>query len=95
MGASRWFYYKEKTNIQSGPKKCIHSLVINIRVQCVYIFLGHSVYRIVILTIVLYGIETWSDILREEYMLRVLQNLVMRNVLRPHTGENIRRRREF
>jgi hypothetical protein len=44
FGASRWFYYKEKTNIQSDPKKCIHSLLINIRVQCVYIFLGHSVY---------------------------------------------------
>lgn len=39
--------------------------------------------------------ENWSDILREGYMLRVFQNLVLRNVLRPHTGEEIRRSREF
>jgi hypothetical protein len=32
------FITKKKTNIHSGPKKCIHSLLINIRVQCVYIF---------------------------------------------------------
>jgi hypothetical protein len=30
-------------NIQSGPKKYIHSLLINIRVQCVY-FLGATLY---------------------------------------------------
>jgi len=47
------------------------------------------------LTVVLYGTETWSDILREEYMLRVLQNFVMMNVLRPHELEETRRRREF
>jgi len=47
------------------------------------------------LAVVPYDMETWSDTLREEYMLRVLQNLVLRNVMRPHAGEEIRRRREF
>jgi len=39
--------------------------------------------------------ENWSDTLREGYKLRVFQNLVLRNVLRPHTGEEIKRRTEY
>jgi hypothetical protein len=37
-----------------------------------------KIYRIIILTVVLYGCETWSLILREERRLRVFENRVLR-----------------
>ena len=37
-----------------------------------------KIYRIVILLVVLYGCESWSLILREEYRLTVLENGVLR-----------------
>jgi hypothetical protein len=39
-----------------------------------------NIYRIVILSAVLYGCEAWSLALREEYRLRVLDNRVLREV---------------
>jgi len=48
-------------------------------------------YRTIILTVVLYGCETWSHALREERELRVFENRVLRRILRPKrdkvTGE--------
>jgi len=40
-----------------------------------------KIYRIVILPVVLYGCETWSLTLREEYRLRVFGNSVVRKRL--------------
>jgi hypothetical protein len=37
-------------------------------------------YRTVILPVVLYGCETWSLTLREEYRLRVFENRVLRGI---------------
>jgi hypothetical protein len=37
----------------------------------------------VILPVVLYGCETWSLILREEYRLRVFENRVLKRIFRP------------
>jgi hypothetical protein len=40
-------------------------------------------YRIIILSVVLYGCETWSRTLREECRLRVLKNRVLRRTDEP------------
>jgi hypothetical protein len=40
-----------------------------------------------ILPVVLYGCETWSLTLREEYRLRVLENRVLRRVFGPKRDE--------
>ena len=37
-------------------------------------------YRTIILPVVLYGCETWSDTLREEHRLRVFENRVLRRI---------------
>ena len=50
-----------------------------------------EIYRTIILHIVLYGCETWSLTLREEYRLRVFENRVLRRIFGPKrddvTGE--------
>jgi hypothetical protein len=38
------------------------------------------IYKIIILPVVLYGCETWSLTLREEYRLRVFENRVLRRI---------------
>ena len=43
----------------------------------------HNLY----LPVVLYRSETWSFTLREERMLRVFENTVVRNIFRPKRGE--------
>ena len=44
-------------------------------------------YRAIILSIVLYGCETWSLTLREERRLRVFENLVLRRIFGPRRDE--------
>jgi hypothetical protein len=44
-------------------------------------------YSIIILSVVLYGCETWSLILREEHMLRVFMNRVLREIYGPKRDE--------
>jgi hypothetical protein len=39
-----------------------------------------KIYNTVILPVVLYGCETWSLTLREEYRLRVFENMVLRRI---------------
>jgi hypothetical protein len=39
-----------------------------------------KIYKTIILTVVLYGCETWSLTLREEYRLRVFENRVLRRI---------------
>ena len=41
-----------------------------------------------ILPVVLYGRETWSDTLREEHRLRVFENMIMRRIFGPKRNEN-------
>jgi hypothetical protein len=45
------------------------------------------IYRTIILTVVLYGCETWSLTLREERRLRVFENKVLRRILGPKRDE--------
>ena len=44
-------------------------------------------YRTIILSVVLYGCETWSLTLREERRLRVVENRVLRRVFGPKRDE--------
>jgi hypothetical protein len=46
-----------------------------------------KIYRIIILSVVLYGCETWSLTLREERKLRVFENRVLRKVFGPKRDE--------
>ena len=46
-----------------------------------------KIYRTIILTVVLYGCETWSLTLREERGLRVFKNRVLRRVFGPKRDE--------
>jgi hypothetical protein len=46
-----------------------------------------KIYRTVILPVVLYGCETWSVTLREEYRLRVFENRVLRRIFGPKRDE--------
>jgi hypothetical protein len=41
------------------------------------------IYKAIILTVVLYGYETWSLTLREEHRLRVFENRVLRRIFGP------------
>jgi hypothetical protein len=42
-----------------------------------------KIYRIIILSVVLYGRETWSLTLREKRRLRVFENRVLRRIFGP------------
>jgi hypothetical protein len=46
-----------------------------------------TVYRTIILPVVLYGCETWSLTLREEIILRVFEDRVLRRILGPKRDE--------
>ena len=46
-----------------------------------------KIYRNIILSVVLYGCETWSLILREERRLRVFENRVLRRIFEPKRDE--------
>ena len=39
-----------------------------------------TIYRTIILSVVLYGCETWSLTLREEHRLRVFENRVLKRI---------------
>jgi hypothetical protein len=46
-----------------------------------------SIYKTIILPVVLYGCETWSLTLREEHRLRVFENRVLRRIFGPKRDE--------
>ena len=46
-----------------------------------------KIYRTIILSVVLYGFETWSLSLREERRLRVFKNRVFRRIFGPKREE--------
>ena len=46
-----------------------------------------KMYRTIILSVVLYGCETWSLTLREERRLRVFENRMLRRVFGPKRNE--------
>jgi hypothetical protein len=46
-----------------------------------------KIYKTIILPVVLYGCESWSLTLREEYRLRVFDNRVLRRIFGPKRDE--------
>ena len=46
-----------------------------------------KIYRIIILSVVLYGCETWSLTWRKERKLRVFENMVLRRIFGPRRDE--------
>jgi hypothetical protein len=46
-----------------------------------------KIYKTTILSVVLYGCETWSFTLREEHRLRVFENRVLRRICGPKRDE--------
>jgi hypothetical protein len=46
-----------------------------------------KIYKTIILPVVLYGCETWSLTLREEYRLKVFENRVLRRIFGPKRDE--------
>jgi hypothetical protein len=46
-----------------------------------------KIYKTITLPVVLYGCETWSLTLREEYRLRVFENRVLRGIFGPKRDE--------
>ena len=46
-----------------------------------------KIYRTIVLSVVLYGCETWLLTLREEHRLRVFENRVLRRVFGPKRDE--------
>jgi hypothetical protein len=54
-----------------------------------------KVYRAVILSVILYGCETWSLTLREECTLSVLENRVLRRIFGPKGDEVTREWRKL
>ena len=47
-----------------------------------------KIYKTIILPVMLYGCETWSLTLREEYRLRVFENRILRRIFVPKRDEN-------
>jgi len=46
-----------------------------------------KIYRTIILSVVLYGCETWSLTLREEHRLRAFENRLLRKIFGPRSDE--------
>jgi hypothetical protein len=64
-------------SIQNLLPSCLISKNLNIKI-----------YKTVILPVVLYGCETWSLTLGEEYRLRVVENKVLRKIFGPKSEED-------
>jgi len=76
--------------IQQG-NACCHSVQNPLSSRLLSKNLKVKIYRTIILSVVLYGCETWSLTLREERKVRVFENMVLRRIFGPRravvTGE--------
>ena len=62
-----------KSTLQSG-NACYHSVQNLLSSSLLYKTMKIKTYRTIILSVVLYGNENWSFILKQEHMLRLFQN---------------------
>jgi hypothetical protein len=53
------------------------------------------IYKTIILSVILYGCETWSLTLKEEHRLRVFENKVLRRIFGPKRDEVMGRWRKL
>jgi len=71
-----------KRRLKSG-NACYHSVQNLLSSSLLSKNIKMSIYRTIILPIVLYGCDTWSLTMREERRLRVFENTVLRAILGP------------
>jgi len=74
---------------------CYHSVQIGVSSGLLYKNTKIKIERAIILPVVLYGCETWSLTLREERMLRVFENRVLRRIFVPKRDEETGERRQL
>ena len=75
-----------KRRLKSG-NTCYHSVQNLLSSKLLSKNLKITIYRTIILPLVLYGCETWSLTLREEHRLKVFDNRVLRKVFGPKRDE--------
>jgi hypothetical protein len=75
-----------KRRLNSG-NSCYHSVQNLLSSQLLSKNLKIRIYKIIILPVVLYGCETWSLTLREEYRRGVFENRVLRRIVGPKRYE--------
>ena len=75
-----------KSRLKSG-NACYHSVQNLLSSNLLSKNLKIKIYRTIILSVVLYGCETWSVTLREECRLRVFKNRVLRRIFGPRRDE--------
>ena len=81
-------YIKEEINSRlQSDNACCYCLQNVLSYSLIYINIKIKIYRIIFLSVVLYGCETWSYTLREERRLRVFENRVLRGVFGPKRDE--------
>jgi hypothetical protein len=75
-----------KSRIKSG-NACYH-LVQSLLSSCLLSTnIKVKIYKTIILPLVLYGCETWSLTFRDEHILRVFENRVLRKIFGPKRDE--------
>ena len=75
-----------KSTLKSG-NACCHLVQNPLSSSLLSQNLDITIYRIIILPVVLYGCETWSLTLREERRLIVFENMVLRRIFGPKRDE--------
>jgi hypothetical protein len=75
-----------KRRLNSG-NACYHSVQKLLSSRLLSKSLKIRIYKTITLPVVLYGCETWSLTLREEYRLRVFENRVLRRIFVPKMDE--------
>jgi hypothetical protein len=76
-----------KSRLNSG-NACYYSVQNILSSRLISKNLKIKIYKTVILPVVLYGCETWSLTLGEEYRLRVFENKVLRRIFGPKREED-------
>jgi hypothetical protein len=66
---------------------CHHSVQNRLSFSLLSKNLKIEIYKIIIVSVVLYGCETWSPTSREKRRLRVIENRVLRRVFGPKRDE--------
>jgi hypothetical protein len=77
---------KIKSRLNSA-NACYHSVQSLLSARLLSKNLKVKIYKTIIVPVVLYGCETWSLTLREQYRLRVFENRVLRRIFGPKRDE--------
>jgi len=81
---SKYINKEIKSGLKSGNTCC---RLVQDRLSSSLLSKNIKIYRTVILSVRLYGCETWSVIFREEYMLRVSVNRMLWKIFGPKRAE--------